>query len=100
VGVRDCRLTRRARRVSLEVMNCQRSTERDEGALGAMRAWRVLRSILTACPPKIKNSPPHYGEALLTAQRPELQPLIDNLRKVVQGRDDIRTECAGTIAGA
>ena len=41
-----------------------------------------------------------HGEALLTAQRPELQPLIDHLREVAQGRDDIRVECAGTIAGA
>jgi hypothetical protein len=41
-----------------------------------------------------------HGEALLTAKRPELQPLIDHLREVAQGRDDIRTECAGTIAGA
>jgi hypothetical protein len=40
-----------------------------------------------------------HGEALLTAQRPELQPLIDHLREVAQGRDDIRTECAGVIAG-
>jgi hypothetical protein len=39
------------------------------------------------------------GEALLTARRPELQPLIDHLREVAQGRDDIRVECAGTIAG-
>src|SRR5215217_4984200 len=41
-----------------------------------------------------------HGEALLTARRPELQPLIDHLRKVAQGRDDIRVECAGTIAGS
>jgi hypothetical protein len=41
-----------------------------------------------------------HGEALLTAQRPELQPLIDHLREVAQGRDDIRTECAGVIAGS
>ena len=41
-----------------------------------------------------------HGEALLTARRPELQPLIDHLREVAQGRDDIRVECAGTIAGA
>src|SRR4029453_11556781 len=40
-----------------------------------------------------------HGEALLTAGRPELQPLIDHLREVAQGRDDIRTECAGIIAG-
>jgi hypothetical protein len=39
-------------------------------------------------------------EALLTARRPELQPLIDHLREVAQGRDDIRTECAGIIAGS
>jgi hypothetical protein len=37
------------------------------------------------------------GEALLTAKRPELQPLIDHLREVAQGRDDIRTECAGVF---
>src|SRR5215216_635612 len=40
-----------------------------------------------------------HCEALLTARRPELQPLIDHLREVAQGRDDIRTECAGIIAG-
>ena len=41
-----------------------------------------------------------HGEALLTARRPELQPLINYLREVAQGRDDIRVECAGTIAGS
>jgi hypothetical protein len=41
-----------------------------------------------------------HGEALLTARRPELQPLIDHLREVAQGRDDIRVECAGIIAGS
>jgi hypothetical protein len=41
-----------------------------------------------------------HGEALLTARRPELQPLIDHLREVAQGRDDIRVECAGILAGS
>ena len=41
-----------------------------------------------------------HGEALLTAKRPELQPLIDHLREVAQGRDDIHVECAGIIAGS
>jgi hypothetical protein len=41
-----------------------------------------------------------HGEALLTAKRPELQLLIDHLREVAQGHDDIQTECAGTIAGS
>jgi hypothetical protein len=46
-----------------------------------------------------------HGEALLAslvlaARRPELQPLIDHLREVVQGRDDLRTEVAGVIAGS
>jgi hypothetical protein len=41
-----------------------------------------------------------HGEALLTGKRPELQPLIDHLREAAQGRDDIRTEVAGVIAGA
>jgi hypothetical protein len=40
-----------------------------------------------------------HGEALLRARRPELQPLIDELRELTDGRDDIRVECAGTIAG-
>jgi hypothetical protein len=40
-----------------------------------------------------------HGEALLTAKRPELEPLIDHLRQVARGRDDIRVECAGVIAG-
>jgi hypothetical protein len=30
---------------------------------------------------------------------PKLQPLIDHLREVAQGRDDIRVECAGILAG-
>jgi hypothetical protein len=41
-----------------------------------------------------------HGEALLAAKRPELQPLSDHLREVAQGRDDIRVECAGRIAGS
>jgi len=41
-----------------------------------------------------------HSEAVLTAQRPELQPLIDHPHKVAQGRDDIRTESAGIIAGS
>ena len=40
-----------------------------------------------------------HGEALLTAQWPELQPLIAHLGEVAQGHDDIRTECGGVIAG-
>jgi hypothetical protein len=41
-----------------------------------------------------------HGEALLTAKRPELQPLIDHLREVADGRDDMRTECAGILGGS
>jgi hypothetical protein len=41
-----------------------------------------------------------HGEALLTAKRPELQQLIDHLREVARGRDDIRVECAGTLTGS
>jgi hypothetical protein len=41
-----------------------------------------------------------HGEALLRAKRPELDPLIAELRELSQGRHDIRTECAGIIAGA
>jgi hypothetical protein len=33
--------------------------------------------------------------AALHGEAPELQPLIDHLREVAQGRDDIRVECAG-----
>jgi hypothetical protein len=38
--------------------------------------------------------------ALLRARRPELDPLIAELRELIDGRDDIRVACAGTIAGA
>ena len=41
-----------------------------------------------------------HGEALLRAQRPELDPLLTELRELAAGRDDIRVECAGTIAGS
>jgi hypothetical protein len=41
-----------------------------------------------------------HGEALLRAKRSELQPLINELRELTDGRDDIRVECAGTIAGS
>jgi len=40
-----------------------------------------------------------HGEALLIAKRPELQALVDHLREAAQGRNDIRTERAGIIAG-
>ncbi len=45
-------------------------------------------------------SSPLHGEALLRAKRPELDPLIAELRELSQDRHDIRTECAGIIAGA
>ena len=41
-----------------------------------------------------------HGEALLRAQRPELKPLMADLREIAAGCDDIRVECAGTIAGS
>ena len=41
-----------------------------------------------------------HGEALLTAIQPDLPPLIEHLGVVAQGRDDLRTECAGIIAGS
>jgi hypothetical protein len=41
-----------------------------------------------------------HGEALLRARRPELDPLKAELREIAAGRDDIRVECAGTIAGS
>jgi hypothetical protein len=41
-----------------------------------------------------------HGEALLRGKRPELLPLVNELRELSQGRDDIRTECAGIIAGS
>ena len=41
-----------------------------------------------------------HGESLLAAKRAELQTLIDHLRGLAQGRNDIRVECAGVIAGS
>jgi hypothetical protein len=40
-----------------------------------------------------------HGEALLTAKRPELQPLIDHLAEVAQAATTSE-ECAGVIAGS
>jgi hypothetical protein len=41
-----------------------------------------------------------HGEALLRAKRPELAPLIAELSELTAGRHDLRTECAGIIAGS
>jgi len=41
-----------------------------------------------------------HGEALLRARRSELKPLVTELGELAAGRDDIRVECAGTIAGS
>ena len=61
---------------------------------------RIATNRLGTCPPKIRSCPLNsHGEALLAAKRPELQPLIDHLREVAKGRGDIRTECAGVLAG-
>ena len=40
-----------------------------------------------------------HGEALLRVDQPEIHALIAELAEIAQGRDDIRTECAGTLAG-
>jgi hypothetical protein len=40
-----------------------------------------------------------HREALLRAKRAELDPLMAELRELTDGRDDIRVECASTIAG-
>ena len=77
------------------------------------QAWRAQKRcpsscLLLACPVTLSHvstkdqtlSVALLGEALLVARRPELQPLIDHLRGVSQGRDDIRTEVAGVIAGS
>ena len=40
------------------------------------------------------------GAALLAAQRSELQPIIDQLAEACQGRDDLRIEAAGNMAGS
>jgi hypothetical protein len=49
----------------------------------------------------VKTVPPRLNHrGFLMARRPELQPLIDHLRQQAQVRDDIRTECAGIVAGS
>jgi hypothetical protein len=48
---------------------------------------------------QILNSRLH-SEALLRADRPEIHALIAELADIAGGRDDIRTECAGTLAGS
>jgi hypothetical protein len=39
------------------------------------------------------------GEALLLAQSDTFEPLLDRLAKVAEGRDDLRAEVAGELAG-
>jgi hypothetical protein len=76
------------------------------GAHATMPSWAVSadRIVLNrpgACPPKDQTfSSALHGEALIAAKRPELQPLIDHVREAAQCREDIRTECAGVIAGS
>jgi hypothetical protein len=41
-----------------------------------------------------------YVEALLQAQRPELNALIAHVKALANGHDDTRVEAAGTMAGA
>ena len=53
-----------------------------------------------ACQPKTKSCHRATRRSIAHAKRPELQPLIDHLREVAQGRDDIRAECARTITGS
>jgi hypothetical protein len=40
-----------------------------------------------------------HGEALLAAQEPLFQSVIDRLAGAAEGRDDLRLECAGLLAG-
>jgi hypothetical protein len=40
-----------------------------------------------------------HGEALLAAQEPLFQSVIDRLTDTAAGRDDLRVECAGLLAG-
>jgi hypothetical protein len=39
------------------------------------------------------------GEALLAAQDESFQPLLDRLAEVAEGRDDLRAQVAGGLAG-
>src|SRR5687767_12081311 len=41
-----------------------------------------------------------HGEALRRVDRPEIRALIAELAELAQGRDDVRTECAGSLAGS
>jgi hypothetical protein len=67
------------------------SDRRDVGGVGDTEA----------CPPKIRSCPlSSTAKPCEPPNGPELQPLIDHLREVAQGRDDIRVECAGILAGS
>ena len=41
-----------------------------------------------------------HGTALLLAQDERLQPLLEQLAQATAGRDDLRTEEAGVLAGS
>ena len=57
----------------------------DQPAPVRMPATLSIASVKLGCP--------------LTKSRSDLQPIIDHPREAAQGRDDIRTECAGRVAG-
>jgi hypothetical protein len=54
---------------------------------------------MMSTPEQILSSALH-GEALRRVDRPEIRALIAELAELAQGRDDVRTEAAGTLAGA
>jgi hypothetical protein len=89
----------RLARSTLVKISASASQVRSQPLLSATRLTaRRWTSMLTNSPARAVGAA--YGEALLTAKRPELQPLIDHLAEVAKGRDDIRTECAGILAGS
>ena len=57
----------------------------DQPAPVRMPATLSIASVKLGCP--------------LTKSRSDLQPIIDHPREAAQGRDDIRTECAGRVEG-
>ena len=66
----------------------------NRGHVGGAGHTKACQLKTRSCPQN--STAKHYSPP----DTPELQPLIDHLREVAQGRDDIRTECAGTIAGS
>ena len=74
-------------------MVCGRSTDLD------IYEHKFDTDKMMSTPEQILSSALH-GDALRRVDRPEIRAVVAELAELAQGRDDVRTECAGIMAGS